>query len=758
MKRIAQQTDDLKEEVDGLISDLIDGSAPASPTKEETPQPIESKQVYQLPVRHGKGGKPIDANNKPWNIGAYSATPFLRSVDKKVRPHYGVDLASRRGAPIYPIAPGKVTETKEYPRAGKSIKIVHENGAVGSFYAHLDRVRVSVGDEVDFETVIADMGDTGNAKGAPHLHYEVKVNNQRVNPAHVTGKIVGSLSKKAQLISGVIGMLNKVSHTAPDRFAELRKIAVDLNVDFTLTDKEKDIFDLLRKVVMDKAPGTVLRVAGGWVRDKILGKKSDDIDIALDSMTGVEFGNIVSEWMAERGMHAQVTALDPDPSASKPVETAMIPILGMSIDLVQLRTDEYGEGSRKAKVTATDDPEEDAKRRDLTINALFYNINDERVEDYVGGMDDLRNGVARTPRDPYDTYMEDPLRILRAIRFAGRYNMELDPGLVEAARHPNVQERFRETITPERIWKELAGGKKPEGGWKRGFMVGPNFDRAAEMMETLGLRDMILVPSEEQIERALSKQRKQIKERGEKEHKWERGFGKWDMMQDNPYHNLDVWRHTLKALNYLNMMHEKSLTEGEERSVEDQVVRNIALLFHDIGKCDECSQQVHPEKQHKTYHEHELSSAIIAHEILTDLKAPNDIRDRVVSLIKNHMRLHQLPEESRGAGLRRVVRDVGADNWPLLVEMSKSDSMGKKETELHPKYEAFAQKINEFLEQTGGESEVRPPLNGHEIMQILGLKKGGPAIGRAVSALKEKMLENPAMTKEEATAIVQSMA
>jgi len=347
--------------------------------------------------------------------------------------------------------------------------------------------------------------------------------------------------------------------------------------------------------------------------------------------------------------------------------------------------------------------------------------------------------------------MEDPLRILRAVRFAAKYNLTVDPALLEAARNPDVQESLRTLISKERIWSELVG--QPEGeGWKRGLMVGPNFDRAAELMGEMGLRDMLLVPTKEQLQRAVDKE-----EKAGRKPKWTEGFGDWEMSQNNPYHDLDVWNHTLKALNYLHKLHQANVGTDLERKVEDQVVRNLAMLFHDIGKCDQCSQQTHPEKGHSTYHEHELSSAVIADEILRDLKAPNNIRQRVVSLIKNHMRLHTLPSGSRGAGLRRIVRDVGAENWPLLVEMSQSDSMGKNKTELDPKYEAFAKYIDEYLENIGGQSEAPPPLNGHEIMQLLGLERGGPAVGRAVKILKEKMLESPEMSKEEAIEIVRGI-
>ena len=432
-----------------------------------------------------------------------------------------------------------------------------------------------------------------------------------------------------------------------------------------------------------------------------------------------------------------VAVIEANPAAKKSLETAILPIHGVSIDFVQLRADEYDHKSRKPRIVTGVSPEEDAKRRDLTINSIFYNINNTKIEDFVGGLEDLKNGLAKTPIDPYNTFMEDPLRILRTVRFAAKYELEIDPKLIEAANHFDVQEAFVTKISKERIWTELVG--QQEGtGWKLGLMVGPHFDRAVKLLGEMGIVDLIFTPTKKLLD--------VIRCRSDYKHTWEREAHTWTMDQDNPYHNLNVWEHTLKALGYMS-------TISSDRSVEDQIVRNLSMLLHDIGKCDSCSQQTH-EKGYTTYHGHERSSAVMADEMLKELKAPTNVRERVVKLVKNHMRLHGLPSGSRGAGLRRVLRDVGVEDWPLLVEMSQSDSMGKMKTELDPKYGRFAKYITKFLYETDGQSEVNPPLNGHEVMQILGLKTGGPAVGVAMKALKEAMLEKPELTEWEAGVIV----
>ena len=124
---------------------------------------------------------------------------------------------------------------------------------------------------------------------------------------------------------------------------------------------------------------------------------------------------------------------------SKHLETATIKVDGQEIDLVNLRSEKYAEDSRVPTIEMGT-PEEDALRRDLTFNSLFYNINEAKVEDFTGkGIDDLREGICRTPLPPVQTFLDDPLRVLRAIRFANRFEFEVVPELIAAAKLPEVK-------------------------------------------------------------------------------------------------------------------------------------------------------------------------------------------------------------------------------------------------------------------------------------------------------------------------------
>lgn len=478
-----------------------------------------------------------------------------------------------------------------------------------------------------------------------------------------------------------------------------------------LSSSEKKVFALLREVAEDH--GATVRVAGGWVRDRLLGHQSDDIDVCVDVMSGQAFALKVAERLPGKHSVATVSA---NVEANKHLESAILKIEGIEVDFAQLRKETYDANSRNPTIEPAT-AEEDARRRDLTINALFYNLHTEKVEDFVGGLTALEKALIDTPIDPLKTYLEDPLRIFRAVRFGARFGWGVNPLMLDAARDSRVQDALFRKVSRERIWTEFSK-----------TFAGPNPDFAAYLMEKFGLRDLFLVPTDEQMAEA---------ETLHPSAKWGFGFSGWDMEQNNPYHTETVWGHTLKALKWAN----DNLAKGN-------LIRNVSLLFHDIGKCDVCSQQM-KKPDHAQYIQHEISSAVAAEVMLRDLKAPNDVRKRVVKLVRYHMRLHLLPEHSE-KGVRKVLADIGYEDWQNLVEMSMADSMGKANSELNPKYAKFNDYVQKFVKQTGGRSKVKPPLNGREVMTLLSLSPG-PKVGEVMRAFEEKLLEVPTMSKEEAS-------
>lgn len=213
----------------------------------------------------------------------------------------------------------------------------------------------------------------------------------------------------------------------------------------------------------------ILRWAGGWVRDKLLGKASDDIDVAINVLTGVSFAQGVlayvdsvpeAEFTARYGLtpaevvgNLHVVKLNPE--QSKHLETATVKVFDYSVDFVNLRKETYAEDSRNP-VMQFGTASEDAFRRDATINALFYNLNEGVVEDLTGrGLEDMANKVMRTPLEPLQTFTDDPLRVLRLVRFASRLDFTIDPEAEKAMADESVLDALKLKISRERVGQEL---------------------------------------------------------------------------------------------------------------------------------------------------------------------------------------------------------------------------------------------------------------------------------------------------------------
>ncbi|GLC34026.1 hypothetical protein PLESTB_000830000 [Pleodorina starrii] len=253
---------------------------------------------------------------------------------------------------------------------------------------------------------------------------------------------------------------------------------VEVRDTIALTPREQELFDTLLAAARHAGASTTLRCAGGWVRDKLLGRGSDDIDIALDDMLGKDFAELVNEYLKSQGREARHAAvIQSNPDQSKHLETARMKIGEVWIDLVNLRSETYAADSRIPTMTFGT-PEQDALRRDFTINALFYNITAGGVvEDLTGrGLQDLRDGLIRTPLPPQETFLDDPLRVLRAVRFGTRFGFRLHPDILEAAASEQVQVALATKISKERVGTELEG-----------MFNGPAPVEAVRLLHRLGL-------------------------------------------------------------------------------------------------------------------------------------------------------------------------------------------------------------------------------------------------------------------------------
>ncbi|EFJ21948.1 hypothetical protein SELMODRAFT_151539 [Selaginella moellendorffii] len=246
----------------------------------------------------------------------------------------------------------------------------------------------------------------------------------------------------------------------PDAAARKRKrMDVEIRDTVKLSAEEEKIFDRLLAVERHFGLGTQLRVAGGWVRDKLLGKDCYDIDIALDNMLGRDFCEKVNEYLKSIGEETKsVGVILSNPDQSKHLETARMKIEDVWVDFVNLRAETYADDSRIPSTMEFGTPKQDAERRDLTINSLFYNINTGHVEDHTDRgkcLRDLKVGVIATPLEPHVTFLDDPLRVLRSVRFASRFGFELEDDLRAAASTGEVRDALERKISRERIGHEV---------------------------------------------------------------------------------------------------------------------------------------------------------------------------------------------------------------------------------------------------------------------------------------------------------------
>ena len=239
-----------------------------------------------------------------------------------------------------------------------------------------------------------------------------------------------------------------------------------------------------------------LRFAGGWVRDRLLGQTSKDIDVAINNMTGSEFGSLMKQFIElpeardnyEQDILGRLAKIEANPEKSKHLETATTKILGFEVDLVNLRKEKYTDDSRNPTVEFGT-PEEDAFRRDSTINALFYNLQTSEVEDFTKrGLQDLDSKVIKTPLAPLQTFKDDPLRVLRCIRFASRLMYEIAPEDETAIRDSTIKAALRHKITRERVRVEVLKMLGcPELHHSFTLLEGPGPHRALSLIDRLGL-------------------------------------------------------------------------------------------------------------------------------------------------------------------------------------------------------------------------------------------------------------------------------
>ncbi|PHH89963.1 hypothetical protein CDD83_4853 [Cordyceps sp. RAO-2017] len=232
---------------------------------------------------------------------------------------------------------------------------------------------------------------------------------------------------------------------------------------------------LVRELLLECAqhfPGLEMWITGGWVRDRLLGIPSSDLDFALSNVTGRVFGEMLEQVSAKPEVEAKYRqraaelgipytrftrfhVMERNDSKAKKLETAGGKLFGLEVDLVNLRKEVYDGQSRNPEMEFGT-PEEDAFRRDATVNSLFFHLQKQEVVDLTGqGLDDLEAKIMRTPLDPRQTFMDDPLRALRLIRLGSKLGFAIDPQAMRCMREKDIQQALDTIITRDRFGIEL---------------------------------------------------------------------------------------------------------------------------------------------------------------------------------------------------------------------------------------------------------------------------------------------------------------
>ena len=417
-------------------------------------------------------------------------------------------------------------------------------------------------------------------------------------------------------------------------------------------------------------------VIGGWVRDLLLHRHSKDIDVVVVG-SGIELARAVALRLG-KGAHLAVF---------KTYGTAQVKKGEQEVEFVGARRESYRHESRNP-IVEDGTLEDDQNRRDFTINALAICLNRDRygvLLDPFGGIDDLQEGIIRTPLDPDITFSDDPLRMMRGIRFATQLGFYLDRETFDAI------ERNRERIgiiTKERIVDELQKimlSRKPSVGWL--------------LLDKTGLLPLIFP------ELSALKGIETVEGRGHK----------------------DVFLHTLKVLDNVA---DKS----------DNLWLRWAALLHDIGKPR--SKQWEPNTGW-TFKNHNYIGAKMLQGIFKRMKLPlNDKLDYVRKLVDLHMRPINLIEDTvTDSAVRRLLFEAGddIDDLMLLCDADITSKNEEKVQRYHRNYELVRQKMRE-LEERDRIRNFQPPVMGEEIMQLLGLEPC-KEVGELKMAVKDAILD-----------------
>ncbi|GIJ08722.1 CCA tRNA nucleotidyltransferase [Micromonospora andamanensis] len=430
------------------------------------------------------------------------------------------------------------------------------------------------------------------------------------------------------------------------------------------------------------AAGHELHLVGGSVRDALLGRLGEDLDFCTDAHpdqtldivrgwaeaiweTGREFGTIG----CQRG--------------------------GLRLEITTFRAESYDQVSRNPVVAYGTSLVEDLRRRDFTVNAMAVSVPEHRFTDPYGGLADLAAKIVRTPGTPAESFSDDPLRMLRAARFAAQLRFAVHPDVRAAMTSMSTD---LDRITAERIRDEftkLLCGADPISGLR--------------LLVDTGLAERFLPE--------LTGLKLEIDEHAQ--HK-------------------DVYEHTLTVV--------RNAVSYEEDGAD--FILRMAALMHDVGK--PATKAIGPDGR-VSFHHHEVVGARLTKMRMKALRYPKDVTAKVTALVALHLRFYGYGRgEWTDSAVRRYVTDAG-DLLPRLHKLTRSDCTTRnrrKAAQLAADYDALEERIARIAAEEDL-ARVRPDLDGNAIMELLGVPPG-PVVGRAWKYLKDLRLERGPLDRDTA--------
>lgn len=439
---------------------------------------------------------------------------------------------------------------------------------------------------------------------------------------------------------------------------------------------------ILKLSELFRAQQRALYLVGGTVRDAFLGRSGYDYDFATDASPEQthELVKPVAQAVWLQGMKFGTVGAEID---------------GVRMEITTFRTERYEADSRHPSVEFASDIAVDLSRRDFTVNAMAVALPDKEAIDPFGGLEDLKGRVLRTPIDPDESFADDPLRMLRAFRFASQLGFDIAPEVMESI--ARAKDKLS-TVSAERIRDELSR-----------LVVGEAPAKALTLADETGVTDLFLPE-----------------------------LSALKLEQDPVHKHKDVFRHTLTVV---------------EQTPPALVVR-LAALLHDIGKPK--TRKIDDEGV--TFHHHEVEGAKMARRRLKELRFPNSVVDAVGDIIFLHHRFHTYRLGWSDSAVRRYVRDAGALLEPLntLVRADCTTRRTDKAKRLRERMDELEERIAALAAEEELD-KMRPALDGTQIGAYLGVPPGRE-IGEAWRFLLEQRIDHGVLSAEEAYAELDAWA